>query len=163
MDLFQKNITNRRAFTLIELIIVIGLMVAISLFVFPALFGRRNTADMQNTAQQIASLLRQAQNDSVSGKQGVSWGVHFENGTSTAPFYALFSSAYGATSTVAHYALPPTVGYVTSTLAAGSSLDIIFSQVSGNASASTSVGLYLLSQPSAQSIISIASSGAVSY
>jgi len=44
-----------------------------------------------------------------------------------------------------------------------SSLDVAFSQISGAASASTSIGLYLLNNSSQQSIISVASSGAVSY
>lgn len=153
----------RTGFTLTELIIIIAIAAVIGLVSFPILFSRRNTNDLTDSAQQIASLLRQAQNDSMAGKQGASWGVHFQNATATAPFYALFSSAYSATNTTGYYRLPATVGYMTSTLPLGSSVDIVFSQISGAASASTSIGLYLVGQPSSQSIISIASTGVIRY
>ena len=162
-DVRHRNRSDRRAFTVVELLIVIAIVAVIMLISLPYLFGRRNTGDLKNTAAQIATLLRQAQSASMAQKQGMSWGVHFQNSTTTMPFYALFSSAYGASSTVGYYPLPGTVAYDTSTLAAGSSLDVIFSQVSGLASASTSIGLYLTSDPSIRSVISVASSGAVSF
>lgn len=150
-------------FTLVELLIVIGIIAIVAVVNLPNLLGRRNAGDLKNTATQIAILLRQAQSDSMAQEGGMAWGVHFQNATNTAPFYALFSSVYSSTSTAGRYRLPNTVAYLTSTIPSGSSSDITFSQISGAASASTSVGLYLVSQPSQQSIISIASSGAVSY
>ena len=164
--MLYKNISNREAFTLIELIIVIGIIVIIAVVSLPNLLNRKNGSDLSNTASQIAIMLRQAQNDSMAQKNGLSWGVHFQNATATSPFYALFSSTssvYSASGTAGYYPLPNTVKYLTSTLPSGSSLDITFSQISGMASASTSIGLYLVSQYSSQSIISIASSGTVSY
>ena len=164
MNVHYRNRIHHRAFTLIELLIVIGIIVIISGVTVVSLVGRRNTGDLTNTASQIAILLRQAQNDSLSQKSGMSWGVHFENATATAPFYAFFSSTtYSASNVTGYYRLPNTVGYLTSTLSSGSSLNITFSQIAGTASASTSIGLYLISQPSSQSVISIASSGVVSY
>jgi type II secretory pathway pseudopilin PulG len=152
-------------FTLVELLVIISLVIAISVVVLPNLLGNRNVRDLTNTASQIAALLRQAQNDSMVQTGGMSWGVHFQNATTTAPFYALFSStssAYSASGTTGYYRLPNTVVYLTSTIPAGTSVDIVFSQISGLSSVSTSIGLYLLNQPSSMKIISIASSGAVS-
>ena len=163
IDICRRNRLYRQAFTLIELLVVMGIIVAIALVALPNLLGRRNTGDLTNTATQIAALLRQAQSASMAQEQGVSWGVHFQNATATAPFYALFTSVYSTTSTTGYYRLPNTVGYLTSTLSSGSSLDITFSQILGAASASTSMGLYLLGQPSSQAIISVASSGVVSF
>ena len=161
----------RKAFTLIELVLVLGIMIVIGAIVFATLAGRRSNADLTSVTQRVATLLRQAQSDAVAQQNGavagssVSWGVHFANTTATAPFYAIFAgSSYSATSTVGYYALPLTVAYQTSTLASGAALDVIFSPITGVAQTSTSIGFYMPKENTAfSSTISIASSGAVSY
>jgi type II secretory pathway pseudopilin PulG len=162
----------RKGFSLVELLIVFGIMIVLGAIAFSNLAGRRTNADLVSTTQQIGTLLRQAQGDAVAQKNGavsgssVSWGVHFSNTTSTTstPFYALFTGNYSATSTVDYYPLPFTVAYQTSTLAPGAVLDIIFSPISGAASVSTTIGFYMPKQDTAfSSTISIASSGAISY
>ncbi len=115
---FDKK--NFRGFTLIELLIVITILAVIGAVAFISLSGRRGTADLTSTSQQIVATLREAQNRSVTQMQGVSWGVHFANPTNTSPFYALFSSTYGPTTTAGSYNLPPTVGYITSAIPLGS-------------------------------------------
>ena len=162
----NKEKDSSRAFTLIEILVVIGIIGTIMLMTLPNLLNKKRSGDLTNTATQIAALLRQAQNDAMAQKNGLSWGVHFQNTTDTAPFYALFSStssAYTSSSITGYYRLPNTVGYLTSALPPGSSLDVVFSQIVGSASASTSIGLYLISNSSSQAIVSVASSGAVSY
>jgi hypothetical protein len=90
--------------------------------------------------------------------------VHFANTTATPPFYALFNGSYTASTTTGYYALPSTVAYQTSTLAAGATLDVIFSPITGASSVSTSIGFYMPKENTAfSSTISIASSGAISY
>lgn len=121
MNIYHQGRAHRKAFTLIELIIVIGLIVVITAVTLPNLFGRKNVKDLTNTATQIATLLHQAQSASVSQKNGLSWGVLFQNKPG-APFFALFSSsssAYNASGTTEYYRLPNSVGYlpVTSGLA----------------------------------------------
>lgn len=154
----------KRGFTLIELLVVSLLMVIIGGIVVVNLAGRRVDTDVVVTTQQIATLLREAQSDSMTQKNEASWGVHFSNSTSTQPFYALFSGSYATGTVAGQYPLPSTVAYRTSTLPAGATLDITFSQVSGAASASTSIGLYMPKENAAfSSTISIASTGAVSY
>ena len=132
----KKKKEKRQAvgFTLIELLIVIGIIAIIVAAALPNLLNRRNTGDLKNTAAQIGALLRQAQIDSMAQNGGMSWGVHFQNATDTAPFYALFSStssAYSASGITGHYRLPNTVGYLNATLPLGTSLNIVFSQISG--------------------------------
>lgn len=156
--------TRRRGTTLVEMLIVMGLVTAFALIGFVNLFGKRGQNDLNSTAQSIAALLREAESRSMVQTSSTSWGVHFENSTSTAPFYSLFASSTYSTSTAqGYYRLPGTVGYVASTLASGASLEITFAQLSGLASASTSIGIYLTNNPGNSSTISVASSGAVSY
>jgi type II secretory pathway pseudopilin PulG len=160
----------RKGFTLVELILVLGIMIAIGAIVFASLASRRSEADLAATTQQVATLLRQAQSDAVEQQNGavagssIAWGVHFSNATNTVPFYALFTGSYSATATVNYYPLPTTLAYQTSTLASGATLDVIFSPITGASSVSTSIGFYMPKQNTAfSSTISIASSGQVSY
>jgi prepilin-type N-terminal cleavage/methylation domain-containing protein len=139
---------QRKGFTLIEIMIVISMIAVIGTIATLNLFGKRSTADLTSTTQDMAALLRQAQSDSLSEKQGASWGVHFDNTDPSHPFYSLFSTTnatYASSSEVGHYTLPSDMCYVTSTVSSGGTLDIIFSQVSGApiTGASSSVTLQL--------------------
>jgi prepilin-type N-terminal cleavage/methylation domain-containing protein len=155
---------SRRAFTLIELVIVVAIIAAVSMFTFLLFSGRRNAEDLTTVKQQIAAMVREAQSRSALEYQNVSWGVYFSNSTATAPFYALFYSFYSSATTAAYYRLPASVAYVTSSLPSGGTSTVMFAQISGLASASTSVSLRSLSQPNlASATISISSSGAVSF
>lgn len=153
----------RRGYTLIELLVVIAIIAIIAIARYYAVGSQANLADLKDTAKQVEALLRQAQSNSMAQSQEVTWGVHFANATNTTPFYSLFETSYTTGTVVGTYALPATVSYMTSTLGVGSSTDVIFSQISGIASASTTIGLYLTRQPSQSSTVSVASSGEVSY
>ena len=136
----------RKGFTLVELIIVIAITIVLGVAVVADFTNSGRVSDLRATTQEIASLLRQAQSDSISGKQGKVWGVYFDNTNPGAPFYALYASANGAytpTSEVGHYALPSDLCYISSTVPIASSVIIYFNQVSGLPSASTSVSLQL--------------------
>jgi type II secretory pathway pseudopilin PulG len=151
-------------FTLIELIVTLGVFIVISGIVLVNITGQRTQTDINDVTEQIGATLRQAQSDSMAQENGVSWGVHFENSTGTSPFYALFYSSYSSSTIVGHYPLPASVAYNTSTFASGAMLDVIFSQVTGVSSVSTSIMLYMPKESAAlSSTISIASSGAISY
>ncbi len=160
----------RKGFTLVELMAVLGIIIALGIVIFAILAGQQSDADLSATTQKVATLLRQAQSDAAAQENGaaqgssVSWGVRLSNTTNTAPFYALFTGSYSASATVGYYRLPTTVAYQTSTLALGATLDIIFSPITGTASTSTNIGFYMPRESAAfSSTISIASSGEVSY
>lgn len=129
---------SRKGFSMIEIAAVIGIVVILSVVAFSNLSGRRNTVDLSSTTQQIATLLREAQSKSVSQTSGQAWGVHFENAAT--PFYSIFSGdTYSASAEAGHYRLPSNVCF--STIGSGSSQDVTFSQISGQPSGATSIGL----------------------
>jgi prepilin-type N-terminal cleavage/methylation domain-containing protein len=134
----------RRGFTLVELLVVVVLLVVIGAVVVTNLSGKRINTDLVTTVQQITTTLRQAQSDSMAQEGGASWGVHFANSTSGRPFYALFRGSYATGTVVGQYLLPSDVGFSSSSVPSGGTLDITFAQISGAASASTSITLYLL-------------------
>jgi prepilin-type N-terminal cleavage/methylation domain-containing protein len=154
----------KRGTTLIEMLIVVAIIASFALIGTISLFGRKNQGELNNATQGMASLLREARSRSTAQTSSTAWGVHFENSTTTVPFYALFSSSTYSTSVIeSYYRLPTGVAYVTSSIASGSSTNITFAQLSGLASASTSVSIYLSTNAGMSSTISVASSGAVSY
>ena len=97
----------------------------------------------------------------MSQDSGASWGVHFENGP--VPFFAIFAAPYATSSLSGQYPLPAWVRYATSSVAAGYYAEIVFSQVSGLATGSSSIAIQLTQRPESSSTVSVASSGAVSY
>lgn len=149
----------KKGFTILELVLVMGIVVALGVAAAVMLTGKKSSNDLSTTVTQITALLREAQTRSITQAQGASWGIHFSNATNTAPFYALFSSYYSPTTTTDYYRLPTDVAYNSLTLAPGGTLDVMFAQVSGIASVSTTIGFYNTAQPSLTSGISIAPSG----
>ena len=156
---------SERGFTMIELIIVVALVAAVAVIAATNLFGSKSKDDLTNASQSIAASLREAQSNAMSEEQGTAWGVYFNNATTTTPFFALISSSTYATSVVVGgtHPLPASVAYDTATLASGASTTESFSLLTGLASASMTIRVYVQNTPSLSSTISIASSGAVSY
>jgi prepilin-type N-terminal cleavage/methylation domain-containing protein len=161
----DSQISDRRhGFTLIELLISISIMIILGTVAFVNFSGVQNANNLTLTAKQMATVLRQAQTQAIQNYQGGTWGVRFANGVGTpsSSFYAFFSGAYSTATTVAYYKLPSTIAFVTSTLPASSTLDVIFTPLSGFA-VSTSISVYLVGRSSVSSTISVSSSGEVSY
>jgi prepilin-type N-terminal cleavage/methylation domain-containing protein len=154
----------RGGFTVVEVILVIGIIAIISTISLISLSGRRGTSQLDGTVRQIGSLIREAQSKSVSQVNGTTWGVVFDNTTTSEAFYGMFKgTAYTTTSSVSFYGLPANVVYATSTIPAGSRVSVYFSQVSGLPSASVAISLLLQSPSLPSSTISVNSLGAVSF
>ena len=151
-------------YTLAELLIVMAIVLILALVSLANFVSRRNTSELTTTAAEMAGLLREAQSRSVAQSSSTSWGVHFDNGANGAtPYFVLFAGQFGTSSNAGYYPLPAYVGYVTSSIPAGSYAEVTFSEISGIASGSSSIVIDLLQNPQASSTLSIASSGAVSY
>ena len=152
---------RRSGYTFVELLLVIGIIAILGAVTLVNLANPTGTRDVTSTAERIAALLREAQSRSVSQASSTSWGVRFDNGAS--PFYALYGGTYATSSREAYYALPATVGFSTSTIAADGFIEISFAQRSGSPAGSSTVGIYSIRDPATSSTISVASSGMVSY
>lgn len=152
----------RRGFTIVELLIVMGIIVLVGLGITVNLAGRKSTVELTLTTQRIAALLRQAQSRSMSQVSSTSWSIHLDNGST--PFYALYAGGtYSTGSQDSRFALPTTLRFATTSVAQGNTADVFFAQLSGGASGSTSITLYMLNNSNSSSTISIDPSGSVSY
>jgi type II secretory pathway pseudopilin PulG len=131
------------AFSLIEVMVVLGVMIILSVVAFTSLVGKRSTADLNNTTEQIAALLRESQSHAQAQDQGTVWGVHFASVSSTSPaFFALFKGSWSAANLVGgEYPLPPELSFATSAVPAAGTLDVIFSQLTGLPNASATITL----------------------
>ena len=153
-------------FSIIELMIVIGIIAIITTVSVLGLFNRRNKSDLDNVSRQMVAVLRRAQISSMNQDKGVSWGVHFENpplsGTTTVPFYALFSGQnYSSTSTLDYYRLPSSVQFLSPV--PGTSSTLIFAQITGIPSFATTtiVGLKSVATNNSTSGVTITSVGSI--
>ena len=155
---------RRWGITMIEILITVAIAAILMGVSIVNLYGFRNRTDLSNTTRTIGAALREAQSRAIAQASSSAWGVHFENSTTTRPFYALFiSTTYSATSTVTRAPLPLTVAYVTSSLALGAARDVTFAQLTGAPSASTSIVIAITGNGSASATIAVASSGAITY
>ena len=71
---------KRKGFTLVELILVIGLAALVGAVSAPALSSFLARGYFTDGVEKIVRTLRTAQNYSFSGKEDSSWGVHYEPG-----------------------------------------------------------------------------------
>jgi len=155
---------SRRGISIIELLVVIALMIVVASTSTLILLGRRNVVSLENTTQQMTAVLREAQSRSIAQSSSTGWGVHFANSTATTPYFAMFAGSVFATSAAQGYhLLSDSVRFATSSLAAGATRTVSFAQRTGAASASTSIKIELIVNPSISSTIRIASSGLVSF
>ncbi len=151
-----------KAFTLIELLIVIGITAIISVVAFMNLFGYRGAQDLDLAVREIVMSLRNAQDRSISQESGNRFGVHFENPAGADDFYDLFSGTTYATGTIiAKSALRPTVQF--SDPASGISKDVLFSPVSGLPSVSTTIIISLKRDASVSKTIIVNTNGNISF
>ncbi|MCR4328137.1 MAG: hypothetical protein NUV53_01330 [Patescibacteria group bacterium] len=160
--LFHPFLFRRAGFSIIEITLVIFIGAMFAGLLFTGLWGYKNRNDFDTTTQEIVAVLREAQSLSAARASSTTWGIHFENSTTTAPFFAIFSATYGTSTRTGYYRLPPSVVYVSSSIAQGDSKEIIFSQITGFLSAADSVVLQNISG-STSSTISITTNGVVTY
>jgi len=151
-----------KAFTLVELIITLGIIVVLAGVGFLGILNYKNNQSLNSTSREIVSVLRNAQNRSLSQEAGSRWGVHFENPSSSNDFYDLF---YGASYTISglvsrttlasgvEFVLPPN----------GSSSTVIFSPVTGLPNNSLTIKIFLIAAPSVSSTIIVNQNGQIIY
>lgn len=153
----------RSGFTLLETLVTIAILIAVCIFLYLNLFGQNNQAILTGVTNQVVATLRQAQSQSITQSGNTTWGVYFSNDPGD-PYYDVFSGPlYLNSSVTGHYPLPPTIGYVTSTLPLGDHTAAVFSSITGMPAQSMTIGFYLVSNPAIKVFISINGIGEVSY
>ena len=153
---------SKSAFTFIELLIVIGIVVILASVTIPNFFNYRSRLQIELTAKKITVVLRNAQDNSISQEGGSPWGVYFENPVAGTDFFALFSgTAYNPANVASKILLDSNIQFINP--AANSSTTIIFSAVTGLPLASANIIISLANDLLASSTITVDSNGRIRY
>jgi len=149
-------------FSLLELVIVIAIFAILGTVGFVKLTDYFVRNNLEKDAQKIVFTLKNARDRSISQDRGLQWGVHFENSASGKGFYELFAGTSYPGQTILRNDLNTGVEFLSPS--ASSTLDILFSKVTGLASASTTIVIALAEDNSIIKSISISSANSeISY
>ncbi|MBI4159939.1 prepilin-type N-terminal cleavage/methylation domain-containing protein [Candidatus Wolfebacteria bacterium] len=159
----QRSTLNALSgFTLIELLITIGVLTAVAAVGILTFSGFRVKQDIENTATSIAAILREAQTRSIGQEDGMVWGVHFINASSSGRTYALFRGTTippVAGDIVAKYSLPQTIAFIAP--GEGASISVQFSAVTGLPGSSSTIHISAASGGETEGIISVEANGVI--
>lgn len=72
------KIKKNKGISLIEILIVVSIIVIISAIVIPNFSKFHNQQVLQNTTEDVISLLNEARNSTISSKNSNTYGVHFQ-------------------------------------------------------------------------------------
>jgi prepilin-type N-terminal cleavage/methylation domain-containing protein len=159
----------RRGFTLIEILIVSGIVVVVGFFTTTTVYGWREHKTLSVTAEQMATLLREAVSSAVQQKEGADWGVQFHNDVASPPasYFAIFQEdALGSRVEISRHPLPASVKYDETFFSSGQDKYCTFAQITGqveDASDCDEVKIFLTQNAEASSTIRIAETGAIAY
>ena len=76
------NFKNKTGFTLVEILVVIGIIALLSALTFPLFRNFQKQTDLIDSAEKIVSALRLAQYKTLASDQDDQWGVFFSTSTS---------------------------------------------------------------------------------
>lgn len=153
----SKISTKLAGFTLIELIVSVSIMFTVAAMGF---FVLRNQllGTLDNSAEIIATRLEGAQSLAIAGASSSAWGVRFNNVTTSTPLYAYFMGPTYVAATQTFY-LPGGIEFQSP--AAGTTTDVVFSELSGNSSVSTTIIIRLKSDTAKTRTIRISGKGKI--
>lgn len=152
-----------KAFTLIELLIVIAITAILAIVGVMNLISHKQERDLDFTVQEIITVLRNSQNRSISQEEGSRWGIHFDNPAGVGnDFYELFKGqSYADGAVYAKINIRSNVQF--NIPASGSSLTVVFAPITGLPNASASVKISLISNPAISSEIIVNKNGEIQY
>lgn len=122
----RGGISARAGFTLIELVIVVGVMAIIGTLAMASFAASRRVRDVATSGQNALSVLRTAQTRAVAGQDNTPWGVRLE----TNRFILFSGSAYAGSPNTTIYTLPASA-QITDIAFAGGGQEIVFRRLDG--------------------------------
>ena len=160
---FAKNTSNNAGFTMFELVVVVAILLLLLAIAISNYASFEKNSDLNNGVQEFVSILKLAQNETLSSTSYTQYGVYINTAVSPNR-YVLFQGATYATrvhSADQTYTLPVTLAFYGISLGGGS--EIAFDRLTGASDESGSVSLRVKADTSQNKTIYIASSGAVGF
>ncbi len=136
-----------RGFTLLELILVIGILAILGTVGFNFYFNFQVDVKVDEEINRIQQILRQVQQKAVSGEEGAKWGIRFTNNTANDQHYDVFwGDSFSASTSTDIYYLPS--GVVFTTPSSSSTLDVIFNKRTGESASSSIITITIQTETS---------------
>ena len=152
----------KKGFTLIEILVIIGIMVILVALAIPSYRFFQKESDLNNSAEEIINTLRLAQNKTLASEEASKYGVYFD-AVSTPNQYTLFKGENYASRDSSFdeiHKLSSFLEIYEISLAGGGS-EVVFDRISGTTSQFGSMSIGLKDNPAKTKTIYIASSGQV--
>lgn len=155
----MKNIKNK-GISLIEILIAVSIIAIISAIVVPNLSKFHNQQALQNTTEDVVSLLNEARNNTISSKNSNTYGVHLVTDRAILFTGTTFNSNDSSNVPVIFdtTAIIPATGGISLN---GGGSDIVFERITGDTSNSGTIIIELISDNTQQKIININKIGVV--
>ena len=141
-----------------EILIVVGILAILAAMGFGIFRNFVKNVEFESVNKIIIADLKEARAKSISGEEGLKWGIHFVN--SSSDYYELFSTPtnYAGVSTTVKITTYLPTAIVFTAPSEASSTDVIFNRVSG---AATSTNIIVSSSDGDNKTITITSNGNV--
>lgn len=144
---------DQRGFTLLEVLVALSITALIGALALVSVTNSRRVRDLAAAGQNTLSLLRTAQTNTISGKDGSQWGVHVE-GSEVILFRG---SAYAGADIITSYPVPDGIEIVDIDFGGGQ--DAIFRRVDGTANQSGAFTIRVEGSSSQMFPVSVDSAG----
>ncbi|MFH1455083.1 MAG: type II secretion system protein [bacterium] len=151
MSKLNKQLKFSKGFTLIEILLVLSIIVILVVMIIPSFSKVGGSEALDTTTMSAIAVLNVAKSSAVSSKDASDYGIRIFNNKLVS-----FKGSYGIENkeiTISNL--------VTISTSTGIGTDIIFNNVSGSTSASGTITITVLNDPSKNSTIRIYSTGAV--
>src|SRR3989344_6037091 len=147
--------SSSKGFTLIEIIVAIGVMSIIGTTLFIGFSAATESADLKTSAFKVVDALQFARTRTIASLASSQYGVHFEQ-TQYVLFRGATYDAFDLNNIV--YILPSRVEIANITLAGGGS-DVVFDRITGKTAQNGTLTVRLVADPSKLKTIEVAVSG----
>ncbi len=151
------NETAKRGFSLVEIMLVIGIMAVITTIIIFSFSTLNQNYALEGAAQNAAALFKDARGRTLSAKNNSQYGIHIASTSVTLFPGSVFDSGNPSNETLT---FPQSVTIGTTTLS-GVGFDIIFARLKGTPSQFGTTSVYLVNNPSKYINIFIRESGLV--
>lgn len=132
--------TATSGFTLLELLVTIGIISVVSVAAFLSLSGYGGAKSMERALEEMTAATKAAQNSSITQQDGKTWGVRFSNPATSTDKYEIFSGlTYSQGSVSKLSSFRNNVSFSNPT--ASSVIDTVFTAISGKPSQNQIISL----------------------
>jgi type II secretory pathway pseudopilin PulG len=157
MDNYLKA---NKGISIIEIMVVISIIVLIIAIVIPGFTDFRNQQAIAVTTEDVASLLNEARNNTISSINSNTYGVHFESTRAVLFTGSSFSeSSNNKQIDFSHAINIPTTGGINLN---GGGSNVVFQRITGDTANSGTIVIRLQNDTTKQKIININSIGVIS-